>query len=109
MDSLAFRSLKPLPQALLVQMIRRFNGFNNGAIGFGHREAAAACNVNKDTIKQAFDDLQNRGLIRASRRGGFNMKDITARRATEWRLTWLDALGIKPTHDFKTWQSDDSQ
>jgi DNA-binding transcriptional regulator YhcF (GntR family) len=103
MDSPAYRSLTALSQALLNHIIRRHNGFNNGAIPLGHREAASLCNVNKDTIKRAFDELQNRGLIQTSRPGGFNIKDPTLRRATEWRLSWLEAAGEKATYDFKQW------
>lgn len=103
LDSAAFGSLSALSQALLVHLVRRYNGNNNGLIGLGHRAGAKLCNVNKDTIKRAFDELEAKGLIRASRKGGFNMKDVTLQRATEWRLTWLDTTEAKPTHDFKEW------
>lgn len=104
-DSAAFCSLKALPQALLIHIIRRHNGRNNGAIALGHRDAARLCNVNKDTIKRAFDELEAKGFIRPSRKGGFNMKDPTASRATEWRITWLDTEA-KPTYDFKQWPAE---
>ena len=89
LDSAAFASLSPLAQALLVHLVRRYNGRNNGEIGLGHRKAADLCNVNKNTIKRGFDELEDRGFIKALRRGGFNMKDPSTRRATEWRLTWI--------------------
>ena len=108
-DSAAYRSLSPLSQALLTHVLRRYNGENNGALGLGHREAATLCNVNKDTIKRAFDELQTKGFISASRKGGFNMKDPTTRRASEWRLTWKPAqwIGLGATFDFKQWKQDD--
>ena len=62
-----------------------------------------ACNVNKDTIKQYFDELETKGFISVRRKGGFNLKDTTSSRATEWRITWLDAEGEKATHDYKRW------
>lgn len=102
-DSDAYRSLRALAQALLVHLVRRYNGLNNGTIALGHREAAKLCNVNKDTIKSAFDDLCEKGFIQSSRKGGFNMKDPSARRATEWTLTWHGTLGCKPTYEFKNW------
>lgn len=103
LDSAAHSSLTALSQALLVHLVRRHNGRNNGAIALGHRDGARLCNVNKDTIKRAFDELEAKGLIRSSRKGAFNMKDPTLRRATEWRLTWLDTPEDRPTHDFKLW------
>jgi hypothetical protein len=106
-DCPAFRSLKPGPRVLLLAVLRRFNGSNNGSIGLGVREAAAECNVSdKDTIRTYFAALEDRGFLRATFRGAFNLKDPTQNRATEWRLTWLDSPGIRPTKEFMDWTPD---
>jgi DNA-binding transcriptional regulator YhcF (GntR family) len=102
-ETVAYRALKPLARAILIELIKRYNGYNNGAIGLGHREAAHACNVSKNTIKPGFDELLEKGFIRVSRPGGFNMKDPSTRRASEWRLTWLEVGNEKPTYEFKEW------
>lgn len=107
-DCSAYRSMKPGPRALLDELIRRYNGSNNGHIGLGQREAATRLNVNKDTVPGYFDALVERGFIAVARPGGFNMKDPTARRATEWRLTWHKTDCIGATKDFLRWVEEDS-
>lgn len=104
LNSAAYFTLTALAQALLVHLIHRHNGNNNGRIGLSHRDGARLCNVNKDTIKRAFDELETKGFIRTSRKGGFNMKDATLQRATEWRLTWLETAEARPTYEFKEWR-----
>lgn len=100
-DCPSFRELKPGPRSLLWELVRRYNGNNNGSIGLGQREAAKALNLGRaDTVAGYFAELEERGFIVATRRGGFNMKDPSTRRATEWRLTWLDSPAGKATKDF---------
>lgn len=109
-DSPAFQSLKPGPRALLLALLRRHNGSNNGSIALGVREAAAECRIrDKDTISSYFASLERRGLIAATRRGAFNLKDPTRNRATEWRLSWIDAPGVGATKDFLKWSPDDEE
>lgn len=100
-DCPAYRALHPVSRTLLWELVRRYNGSNNGEIGLGVREAAKACSVKcPDTMSKYFEDLQLKGFIDATRRGGFNMKDPSSRRATEWRLTWIDAPGLRATKRF---------
>ena len=87
-ESHAYRELQAGPRSLLWELIRLFNGRNNGRIGLGVRSAAQRLNVSKDTASSYFKSLVEAGFIVATRSGGFNMKDPTSRRATEWRLTW---------------------
>lgn len=101
-DCSAYREMKPGPRALLDELIRRYNGSNNGQIGLGHREAAKCLNVNKDTVGGYFEELEKRGFIASARPGGFNMKDPAGRRATEWRLTWHSTHSMLATKEFKS-------
>lgn len=59
----AWRTLKPGPRALYVELKRRFNGSNNGEIFLSHRDAAKAINVTKNTVGPYFDELESRGFI----------------------------------------------
>lgn len=102
----AYRALRPVARVLLWELIYRYNSYNNGRIGLSVRDAAKACNVNKDTLTRYFKELQAHGFIVEAKRGGFNVKDPAANRASEWRLTWQEAPGIKATNDFKNWQPD---
>lgn len=109
MDSKAYRQLKCGPRALLIELIRRHNGWNNGSIGLGVRNACKALNMSdKDTVCRYFQLLQGHGLIRVHKRGGFNMKDPSSRRASEWALTWISVGDARPTKDFLDWSKDGS-
>ena len=97
----AYRSLKPGPVALLVQIVLRYNGSNNGLIGLGRREACEAISISdKDTASKYFRELEEKGFIKATKHGAFNMKDPSARRATEWALTWERLNEQPPTKEF---------
>ena len=56
--------MKPGPRALYVELKRRFNGSNNGAIYLSHRDAALALNVHRNTVGPMFRELERRGFIR---------------------------------------------
>lgn len=99
-DSVAFRTMKVGPRALLLELIRRYNGSNNGSIALGVRTAAKVLDVSKDTASKYFGVLVERGFIAAARPGGFNMKDPQSRRSTEWRLTWIKTSCMPATKDF---------
>ena len=87
-DCPAYRSLKPGPRAVLWELIRRYNGTNNGRIAYGARDMARAVQVaDRQTIASYERELESKGFIRAVRRGGFSVK-VSDRRVTEWALTW---------------------
>lgn len=103
-DGPSYRSLKPGPRALLWEFIRRYNGGNNGRIGFGQREMSAAINVvDRETVAGYVRELEAKGFIKAQRRGGFNVK-VANRRATEWALTMFSIGEELATKDFMRWR-----
>jgi hypothetical protein len=103
-DSLAYRSLKPGPRALLWELIRRHNGANNGRIGFSQRAMSDAINVaDRETVAGYVRELEARGFIVAQRRGGFNVK-VAERRASEWALTMFPIGEELATKDFMRWR-----
>lgn len=104
MKSQAYRSLKPGPRALLLEIMRRYNGSNNGRIGLGLREAAAALAMSdRQAIARYFSELEEKGFIRATRRSGFNLKDPNSRTATEWALTQYPVGDALATKEFMSW------
>lgn len=106
LKSAAYCSLKPGPVSLLVQIVLRYNGSNNGQIGFGRRDACKAINVSdKDTVAKYFRELEEKGLVKATKQGGFNMKDPSSRRATEWAITWERLNEQPPTKEFMKWKA----
>lgn len=98
----AWATLKPGPRALYVELKRRFNGGNNGAIRMSVREAATLLNVHRNTVTTYFSDLVDRGLIVQTRSGhlGFNGYGI----ASTWALSELRrANGQSADLRFREW------
>jgi hypothetical protein len=102
----AFRSLSVGARSLILELLLRFNGVNNGRIGLGEREAAIALNRSRPAVRGYFRELQQLGFIVCARAGGFNMKVPTDRRASEWRLTWLPTETCPATKEFVSWRPD---
>lgn len=102
MKSQAWAELDVTARAIYVELKRRYDGFNNGRIGLGCREAAEATNVSKSSANRAFDTLLKLGFIRVSKLSGFNVKN---RVATQYALTELvdNVTGELPTKDFMRW------
>lgn len=101
LDSQAYLSLTPAARAVYIQLRRRFNGSNNGYIGFSVRDAAAEVKIAKDTATRAFKELQEKGFIRCREKGSFNFKKL---HASEWILTQEKYNGQLPTKDFMRWE-----
>ena len=84
MDCDAWKALSAAATRLYLQIGHRYNGVNNGRISFSCREAAAECNLNRNTANKAFKELVEYGFIEETRHGGLSRK---TRIASEWRLT----------------------
>jgi hypothetical protein len=104
----AWRSLSPIERALYVEIVTRYNGSNNGRIGFGVRDAAKGLHISKAGAARAFAGLQVCGFIVATKRSAFNIK---TKMATEWRLTEFcsDIDGAFATKDFMKWVPPEKQ
>ena len=89
--TVAWRHLDPSSRALYLELRERFNGHNNGTIGFGCREAARAIDVGHDTANRALRKLTEYGFIEAVSKGEFSQN---GRRATEW--LWPNCRTIAP-------------
>lgn len=100
MDSAAWRHMRPIARALLVQLYSLFNGMNNGDLFLSVRDAAQALNVTANTAMKAFGELETHGFIRARQRGAFTLK---IRHATTWILTEFPHGTELPTKDFMRW------
>ena len=102
--SAAYRSLKPAERAVYVEVLNRYNGYNNGEISLSCREAAKLCNISDGTASRAFRKLREHGFIKIGRAAGFNMKDRTA---TRWILTHEAIDGkIAPSNEWRDWKGE---
>lgn len=86
--------MKPGPRALYVELKRRFNGSNNGAIYLSHRDAAVALNVHRNTVGPMFRELDRRGFIRLAVAPYLGPSGIGA--ASVWALEELATQDGRP-------------
>ncbi len=94
--------MKPGPRALYFELKRRFNGTNNGAIFFSHRDAAAALNVHRNTVRPMFRELERRGFIRLQVAPHLGPSGIGE--ASVWALEELPTQDGKPAGKaFMSW------
>jgi hypothetical protein len=88
-DSPAFAALKPIDIAVLLLLIRKHNGHNNGAIALGLREVAARCRCSLTTACRSLVNLQKANLISITYKGHlvpeFGRPDVASR----WQLNFL--------------------
>lgn len=102
-ESAAYRSLTPAERVVLLAVMARYNGGNNGSLALSVRDASEECRVNKDTASKAFQVLEIRGFLENTRKGAFSVK---MRLASEWRLTWerCDKTHALPSKAFLKWR-----
>jgi hypothetical protein len=101
LSSQAYRHLSSSARAMLVEIIRRYDGKNNGYITMSVRQAASLCGCSNRPAMKALDDLQRHGFIKPRMKGAFSLK---VRHATHWALTYKTLNGAKPTYDYRTWK-----
>jgi hypothetical protein len=106
MDSSAWLSLSPVARCVWTEVVRRYNGANNGNIPLSCREVSERLRISKDTAGRAFDDLMERGFITIAVDSAFRVKLKKSRR---WRLTHLYADyncdEKTPTNEWKKWKN----
>lgn len=102
-DTPAWRDLDAVARCAYVEMLRRYNGSNNGRIGFGVRCMGEALNVAPKTAARALRALEAHGFIVTVKRGAFSRK---VKHASEYRLTEFkcDLTNTLAHKDFTRWQ-----
>jgi hypothetical protein len=81
--STSYHGLGYIARLLLIELIDRYNGSNNGFIALGVREAAYEIGCSQGSISNALRELDDADLARPTQVGAWR-----GRHATEWRLTW---------------------
>jgi hypothetical protein len=103
----AWLSLSCQARCLLIELQALYNGTNNGELFLSVRDAAKAIGTTKkDHASAAFRELEDRGFIRATRRGTRTRRG-EPRLATCWRLSEYDddLTGRGPSKEFMTWRA----
>lgn len=100
-----FLALSANAKVVAIYMAKRFNGFNNGQIGFGwragclvpvngHENVEKSFGLSRHQIGRALDELESAQFIVCTKAATFDQKRLTR----EWRLAWLPsgAKGERP-------------
>jgi IclR helix-turn-helix domain len=90
-DSPAFETLLPIDIAVLLLLIRKHNGYNNGGISLGVREIAARCHCSKATAFRALNRLQEVDLVALVQKGRLVPEIGRPNVASRWRLNFVAA------------------
>jgi hypothetical protein len=101
MATVAWLLLSIAARALYVELLRRYNGHNNGEISLSVREAARLLHIAKDTASKAFKELEAKGFVKRHVCGSFNWK---RKHATTWILTEYDFQEEPATKEFARWR-----
>jgi hypothetical protein len=88
-DSPIYAALRPIHVAVLLLLLRKHNGRNNGSIPLGTREAARRCHCSQSTACRALTELQLAGFITVTRKGHLVPEIGRPDVASRWRLNFL--------------------
>jgi hypothetical protein len=109
-----WKTMTPSAKALLIEVLERYNGINNGSISYSCRAAQDAGVLSKNTASKAFAELRHRGFLRPGRKSNFQWKATPSSgrganrlgsRAQEWWITFVPGPnGEKPTMEYLNWQ-----
>jgi hypothetical protein len=99
----AFLSLSCPARAVLIEISRVYDGFNNGRLGMAVRTLAERCRIARGTAGKALRELEDRGFIECVTKGSFSHKGGPA---SEWRLTaWpCNVTGALAEKTFMKWR-----
>ena len=95
-----FRQLPGAAVKVFFDLRSRYNLYNNGKITLSLDECARLLSMGKGTAIKALSDLEERGLVRRTKKGRW-----LGRKASEWELTMLPRDGHMATNEWKMWRS----
>ncbi len=98
-ESEAFRSLSGNALKVYVELRRRYNGANNGRLFLAFGEAAKLLGIGKSTAQRAFEELEQKGFVKQTRRGSWY-----GRQANEWAVSDQRHNGDRPTNAWRDWR-----
>ena len=101
----AWKDCSPPARAVYVQIMLRYNGYNNGYIPLSCREASQECNISKNTANRAFKELVELKLIKCITPSNFNCRK---KLACEWGFTHLTIDGRPATGEWKDYKKNPS-
>ncbi len=95
----AYRDLGLGSRALLWELIRVYNGYNNGRLFLSHRLAAARLNCSRNTVARYYQELEAAGFLIKTR--GHCLGPDGMGQSAHWALTHLPRDGMRAQNSFK--------
>ena len=104
LETPAYRALRPVERAALLELQALYRGDNNGRLVVAVRWLGERLGVSKATAARALIALEDAGFIVTVQLGRYDRHD---RKASEYRLTFLrdDRSGNPPSREFLRWRS----
>ena len=106
MKSTAYKSLSFKSIVTYIELKRRYNGINNGAVHLSCRSAAEALGCTPNTAAKAIKELEDKGFIKCRFKGKF---DHRVHRASEFIITEYEYNNKLATKDFMRWKPKDEK
>jgi hypothetical protein len=83
-------------RVIFIDVCKRYNGTNNGTIGYGCAAGAKAANVSPATANRKLNELWRSGLLKLRKEGAFHIKD-RQRQTREWEIAIYAVAGRRPS------------
>lgn len=106
LNSEAWQTLPPSAGFILIDIMGRHDGRNNGRIVYTVNDAQRCARCGRRQAIRCLKELEEKGFIVAVRRGHFQVKcGAWKTRGTTWRLTMEDCKGQPATRDYLHWRA----
>lgn len=97
-QSPAYRDCSVHARAILVEVVARMNGYNNGKIAVSQRELSEALRCSPRKIVSGIVELVEHGLLDVAIEGKWK-----ERQARQYRLTFVSTKNASATNDYRDW------
>jgi hypothetical protein len=97
-ESAAYRGCGVHARAILVELVARMNGWNNGSIAASHRELRETLRCGQRKVVRGLAELMEHGIIDVAVEGKWK-----ERLAREYRLTFVSTKQATATNDYRSW------
>jgi hypothetical protein len=106
LESDAYRALSCPARCLLLEILKFYNGSNNGCLGMGHREAGRLLGMHRNSVGKLFAELIRKGFIRLAKPASFTSKRLVA----AWQITDRPMMlpgtaATPPSRDYLRWKA----